>query len=319
MPTVSIIMPAYNSELFIGEAIRSVLQQTYKDYELLIVDDGSTDSTRSIVEGYCDKHPERIKYFFTGNEGASAARNHAITKAAGRFIAFLDSDDIWIPNKLEIQIECFNENKNIDLLYTNALYIDSSGKDLGDRLYARKEEMQYKPDEMFDHLLLRNFIPMSSIIIRCEVVNKAGLFDGSFRNTEDIDWLLRVVRRHSACGINSSLIKYRLHATNSSKEFDIVHRSSIEVIKKNITLYPEVVKKLGGKLSRVLSKKHYDCGYALFEKNDFKEARNNFLCSIKYRLFFRMRKYIYLLATFLSRNAVDRIRSIVRRHYNHES
>ncbi|QWV04245.1 glycosyltransferase [Pseudoalteromonas shioyasakiensis] len=116
-PLVSIIMPAYNSEKYISESIESVLKQTYHNWELLITDDRSQDSTRTIVESYLKKDA-RIKLFInTENSGAGAARNNSIKQANGRFIAFLDSDDLWLPKKLELQIK-FMLNNNFAFTYT---------------------------------------------------------------------------------------------------------------------------------------------------------------------------------------------------------
>lgn len=124
---VSIIMPSYNSSAFIGEAIESVLSQTYKNWELLITDDASTDKSRDIISHYCNKD-ERIKLFcLSVNSGAGIARNNSIEQAQGKYMAFLDSDDLWLPYKLERQLSFMFEN-NISISYTSSLTCYEDGK-----------------------------------------------------------------------------------------------------------------------------------------------------------------------------------------------
>ena len=124
---VSIITPSYNCAQFIGETIECVLAQTYNNWELLITDDCSSDNTRNIIEDYCRKD-KRIKLFLLGkNSGAGIARNNSIERASGRFIAFLDSDDLWLPYKLERQLSFMHDN-DISISYTSSLTCDEAGK-----------------------------------------------------------------------------------------------------------------------------------------------------------------------------------------------
>lgn len=132
---VSIIMPSYNTAQYIEKTIESVMEQTYTNWELIIVDDCSSDNTEKIVKGIKD---ERIKFFKNErNSGAAISRNRALQLAKGRWIAFLDSDDIWVPEKLEKQI-AFMEDNNIAFSYTNYEIIDESGKEQGIRVTGPK-------------------------------------------------------------------------------------------------------------------------------------------------------------------------------------
>ncbi len=112
---VTCIIPAFNREKYIAEAIDSVLDQTYGNIEIIVIDDGSTDNTSEIVKSFNSK----VKYFYQPNSGASAARNSGILKAAGDFISFLDSDDLWEKNKISLQMECFKNNPGIDICLCN--------------------------------------------------------------------------------------------------------------------------------------------------------------------------------------------------------
>ena len=124
---VSAIIPTYNSVNYISEAINSVLNQTYKNCEIIVVDDGSTDNTRKTVENYIRKYPHKIKYFYQENKGPSAARNKGIKEARGNYIAFLDSDDLWLPDKLEKQISLFMKDVSLKLTYCGGYYEDEEG------------------------------------------------------------------------------------------------------------------------------------------------------------------------------------------------
>lgn len=138
---VSIITPAYNSEAFIGETIESVMAQRFQDWELLITDDGSTDNTCEIVKGYA-MHDERIRLFVLGsNQGAAMARNHSLSQARGRYIAFCDSDDLWTPDKLEKQI-AFMEKNSFPFSFAPYHIISEQGKEIG--FSATRPKVNYK-------------------------------------------------------------------------------------------------------------------------------------------------------------------------------
>ena len=120
MPKVSVIIPTYNAARWIGETIDSVQSQTYKNYEIIVIDDGSVDSTREVLEKYI----KNINYIYQDNKGVSSARNHGIKISAGEYIAFLDNDDIWLPDKLSLQIQVLESQKNIAMIFTDGELFD---------------------------------------------------------------------------------------------------------------------------------------------------------------------------------------------------
>src|SRR3990170_3473675 len=149
MSKVSVIIPAYNSARFLPEAIESVLAQTYKDYGIIVIDDGSTDNTKETLEPYFDK----IKYIYQQNQGAASARNTAIRHSQGEYIAFLDADDVWLPEKLHIQVEYLNNNPGIAMVYSPSVTISEDGG-LTDK---KNKNMGLPSGDVFDMLFLRNF------------------------------------------------------------------------------------------------------------------------------------------------------------------
>src|SRR4030067_3517077 len=169
-PDVSVIIPTYNRRNLLEITIQSVLAQTIKNFEIIIVDDGSTDGTRDFVRSIQDK---RIIYLYRKNSGLPAvARNIGILKATGRFIAFLDSDDLWVPEKLERQVLCFKKMPGIGLCCTNGDRIDVNGILMRDVLIKSTWF-----DCSFNHLLVPPIIQLSSVLIQKQVVDKVGLFN----------------------------------------------------------------------------------------------------------------------------------------------
>ncbi len=208
MSFVSVIMPAYNAEAFIEDAINSVLKQTYTDFELIVIDDCSTDSTASIVLRMADID-SRIHYFQNkNNSGVSVTRNFGISKAAGEWIAFLDSDDMWREDKLQKQIELLDAHPDAIITYTACSFIDFSGK-------PYKYIMSAEPEMTYKMLLKRNLLSCSSIMVKKEVICKIGM--ASDKMHEDYSaWLMILRNTKCAYGINEPLLIYRLSQNSKS-------------------------------------------------------------------------------------------------------
>jgi teichuronic acid biosynthesis glycosyltransferase TuaG len=182
-PIVSIITPCYNSESYIKETINSVIQQTFKEWELIIVDDCSTDSSPEIIKSFC--FDKRIKYFKTERNSGSPAlpRNIGIQESRGEYIAFLDSDDLWLPNKLESQIK-FSESNDASFIYSN-YSIFCTFDSIGGIIKAPRKA-SYKD------LLKRDYIPMLTVLIRKDVLKGVEF---SNRPQEDYVFLLNILKR----------------------------------------------------------------------------------------------------------------------------
>ncbi|WP_242620471.1 glycosyltransferase family 2 protein [Senegalia massiliensis] len=198
---MSIITPVYNAEKLIDETINSVLIQTYKDFEMILIDDCSTDSSRKVIKKYTDKD-KRIKYSrLDKNSGAAVARNKGIELATGRYICFLDSDDLWTNTKLEEQLN-FMKNKDIAFSFTSYSLINEEGKDLNKIVTAPK-----KID--YEGLLKNTIIGCLTVMIDREKV-------GDFRmplvraGQDTATWLSILKKGHIAYGLQKPLAKYRI-------------------------------------------------------------------------------------------------------------
>ena len=188
IPLVSVIVPAYDVTDFIGEALDSVLAQTFTDYEIIVVNDGSPDT--EALERALAPYLSRIVYLKQANRGVSAARNTAINAARGSLLAFLDGDDVWLPNYLEVQVALILADPAIDVLYPNVLMFGGSSED-------GEEFMTICPSKgevTFERLLLQECNVSNCSIARRETLVRAGLFDESLRSVEDFDLWLRVIK-----------------------------------------------------------------------------------------------------------------------------
>ncbi|MFX1502247.1 MAG: glycosyltransferase family 2 protein, partial [Promethearchaeota archaeon] len=201
---VSIIIPTYNRGNVIRETITSVLNQTYQNFQIFIIDDGSNDETTNIVQSFNDK---RIKYIFQTHSGLPAkGRNTGLKKIKGEYVAFLDSDDIWFPRKLEIQINLFEKNPNILLIATNGVLFPTK---LNMKVIPLKKNIKIS----FKQLLEKNIIINSSVLFKKEVISMVGLLDENInlKYGEDFDYWLRILRfkDKSILIIKNILVKYR--------------------------------------------------------------------------------------------------------------
>jgi glycosyltransferase involved in cell wall biosynthesis len=207
MPAVSIIIPCYNTAKFVSIALDSILGQTCNNYEVIIIDDGSTDNTRSVIRTYLSK---KIKYIFQENSGGpSNPRNVGIDAAIGEYISFFDSDDIMMPKKIEYYLRIFEKQANVDFIFSDFSVVDEFGKTLKKSFLKDYQSFRrillptsdldvfyLKEDQVYTELLLANFIGTSSVMVKKKTLNQIGRFDESLKNSDDIDLWRRFAREN---------------------------------------------------------------------------------------------------------------------------
>lgn len=208
---VSVIIPAFNAELFIKETILSVLNQSYSNLECIVIDDGSPDRLGEVAKELLVGDP-RLRYIKQENAGVSKARNYGYSISRGDFIAFLDADDVWLPDRLAKMIEKFNEDK-YGLVHTDMEFIDELSSLIGKRNSG-------KEGFVLDDLLLWNecVIPApSSILLKREVLKTVGAFDTDLSTAADQEFFFRVAAKYKVGKIESTFGLYRTHSANMSK------------------------------------------------------------------------------------------------------
>jgi glycosyltransferase involved in cell wall biosynthesis len=230
-PLVSVVLPTYNgfSRGFRAYAIESVLNQTYKNLELLIVDDGSKDDTSAFCQKYLDilYLDTRIKYIHQQNKGVSTARNNGIKNSIGKYIAFIDDDDIWLENKLSEQVDFVEKicDKKFGLCYTSLAFIDASGDKTG--TFRSNNAAGY----VFEELLQKNIVNCtSSVLVSSAVFEDVGYFKESMSHAEDYDLWLRISRKYNVYSLNKPLVLYREHANNVSANLDKIEAGAIQAV-----------------------------------------------------------------------------------------
>lgn len=207
MARVSVVIPTYNRKFFIQEALNSVLDQSYLDYEVIVVDDGSTDNTGEVIQNI---YGTRVHYYWQLNQGESVARNKGIELANGEYIAFLDSDDKWLSRKLDIQVRMLDENPDIGMSFSQAQLINERG-DLQERSVIG--EHLNVSDISFEKLVMHNLIAgsVSSSLIRKDILERIGGFDPQIRYGEDWDLWLRINSLSKFGFIAEPLVQVRRH------------------------------------------------------------------------------------------------------------
>lgn len=261
MVLVSAIIPVYNQERYLAEAIESVLGQTFEDVELIVVDDGSTDRTPEIIAGYRGG----LRAFREPNSGWASALNLGIREARGEWIGWLSSDDLWEPPKLARQFEALQKSPSAGVIYTDDLVIDSEGRVLGRRQFPSPRTRRARLLGIVRHC----FINGSSTLVRRDVFERVGLFDEKDRYTADYDLWLRIAEEHEFLHVAEPLVRYRIHPGQISWGREVMERAGGQVasralrrmgpglgalgaallLKDELAILPWQVKRSGGGLS----------------------------------------------------------------------
>lgn len=234
-PAVSIVMPTHNRADYIGVAVDSVLGQTYTDWELVIVDDGSTDDTRAVVAQYLARDP-RIRYVRQEeNRGIALSRNHGVAVSRGRYIAMLDSDDAWAsPEKLALQVAALDADPQLGLVGTWRVFINEQGARTGARLSHPTDDAGIRVTQI--HI---NAFAQSSVVFRKDAFERTGGYDPHFVVADDHDLWLRMGRTHRFATLPRYDLLYRKHPGNITQTRRVTAaRESLEVLRRHRAHYP---------------------------------------------------------------------------------
>jgi glycosyltransferase involved in cell wall biosynthesis len=314
---ISVIVPTYNSAEYILETIQTITNQTYDNIEIIVVDDGSTDSTEEIVRAIEDSRISYIKQLNSG--GPAGPRNLAIKASKGEFIAIFDSDDLMNPEKLALEFNALKLTPEAAFVFSNFSIIDNTGKILINDFFSTNKVFQmvqketvdpqgnyiFQPGQLVESLFFHNFIATSSILAHKRIFRDLGPFDESLKNTDDYDMWFRIIPSHSSVCIPKVLHQYRNRDGNISSQGihklvdgrTTVLKRHIKKAKKNETV---------NHVKRKIARYQMGAGYYYFQKYELRQAKHYYINSMRFVPTSIALKYI--VSCFFGKNFVRCVR-----------
>jgi glycosyltransferase involved in cell wall biosynthesis len=273
MPFVSVVMPSYNYANYLPLAIDGVLSQTFADLELIIADDCSTDESREVAHQRSRNDKRVVTVFRQTNGGLACTRNTALEHVRGEFVAFCDADDIWLPHKLQTQVESLKLSSGAGFLHSDAQIIDSQGALTGQRFSQMNHRRgQTLSGDLFSELCYRNFICVPSVLVRNEAIQRVGGFDETLRSLEDWVCWTRIAKdcRFSYC--KDPLVQYRVHSTSLSHQTLGMARNRVEAVQLLLRTLPDLSANLRAQLLYTLAMTYSELNEIPHARQSLKES-----------------------------------------------
>jgi glycosyltransferase involved in cell wall biosynthesis len=288
-PLVSLIVATYNRSAFLAETIESVLRQRFQNYELIVVDDGSTDDTRNVLEAY----GSRLRYIYQENRGPSAARNLGVRNARAPWIAIQDSDDLSTPDHLETLYGYVSEHPDCGMVFANGSYLKGTEHNRETVIPLHKSERLAKDGIQLTELFERSIVRLQAALISKACYEAIGGHDESLRICMDLDLAFRLFMRFPVAHLNRVVFQYRKHQGNIGRNEELRLVENIQVIEKLTREFPEVKHLLGQKaVARRTAYRYYRLAKGRWKRKQFSQAREaigraSSLCpySLKYRFY----------------------------------
>jgi len=279
--TVSAVIPVYNNGPYIAAAVKSVLDQTRPADEIVVVDDGSTDATAAALEPYRD----RIRYIYQQNRGEPSARNRGIREATSEYVAFLDGDDMWFPNKLQLQLDYLQRHANCALVYADMRTFDDKG--IIDASVKERFRITLPAGRIFSALFTRSLFGPGTVVFRKDCVEKVGYFDESLFVGSDYEMWLRMARHFDFGVVDQPLLMYRFHDGMATRGLGLKLCDGVPweavVLNKTLRLYPETFDELGrSAVRRRMSRPYAAAARSRFRAGEYKSARPLFRKALAY-------------------------------------
>ena len=267
-PRVSVVIPCFNGERFVRGAVESVLSQTYRELEVVVVDDGSSDGSRAVVRDLMSD-PRVNLVTHDSNRGIPSARNSGVAASRGEYVAFLDQDDEWVPEKLERQVPLLDEGPaELGLVFSDVLMVDDGGRNLG---LAQGREIPSGLDRMSTKerlraLFLHNFVSLISVLVRRRCLDEVGGFDETITGgMDDYELCLRLFARFGARCTREPLAMHRVHDANYSSDTERLTSDALGIMGRALAAHPELTDLMARKLAihhLRLARYHRDAGRA---------------------------------------------------------
>ncbi len=316
---VSVIITTFNRAGLVCHAIESVLAQTYTDVEVIVVDDGSTDGTESVVRGY----GARVRYMRQGHAGQSSAQNHGMSVATGKYLAHLDSDDLWQPWHLEQCVQALEDDPEIGLVFTDHERFDEHGILMSSFFSAHpsifglpcrkvKGKVRVLDDGLWISLLRETYVMVGAVVMKTAVFRDVGGFDTRLAYSQDWEYWLRIARAFPVACICSPSLRVRHHSGNMSGNLAKQKRGEVDVLKLVRREYPGLEPAVAGIVRAEIAARSYDAGYQFFSHGDNKQARLMFQEGWKHGNR-NARSVMYWIASCLPAGLVRRARRLKQR------
>ena len=308
MPSISVVIPAYNSQDCIEDAIRSVIVQTYPVKEIIVVDDGSDDATADRIKKHMNDLSGLVRYVYQTNKGPASARNLGIISAIGEYIAFLDSDDQWLPDKIKKQMAVMKIENTIGLVCTGRFRVDENDR----TRFADCRGSTLTADSYLDLWEKGSYVVTSSVIVRKECFDVCGLFDETKNaiGAEDGDMWLRIAEKYKILYLNEPLVNYMVSRRGLCRsDTERAYESVAYVITKN----QQYLKKNYKNHRAILRKKwfnyYFDYAITLFDMGHIAQAHEKFKNTFSYSSF-NCRAILYFIITHSHSSVFRKIRNI---------
>jgi glycosyltransferase involved in cell wall biosynthesis len=230
MPKVDVIIPAYNAAKYLPAAIESVVTQTFEDWRILLIDDGSTDNTAEVVAPYVERLGPKLQYIYQPNAGLPAARNSAIHNSSSELLALLDADDVWLPNRLAESVKAFDGRPQVGLSYGLVLRVDANG----DVIDTFEGNSGHAEGRVATEIYTRRIqLPCPTMTFRRSAVDEVGLFDETMRATEDRDMWLRIALKYEVALVPKVIARYRIWQGSMSADLDRMEKAQTRFVEKH--------------------------------------------------------------------------------------
>ena len=303
MPRVSVIVPAYNAAPFLRDALESVLRQTYTDWEVVVVDDGSTDRTQAVIEETAPAFHGRLRCICQENRGTAAARNAAIAASSGELIALLDADDIWLEKRLEACVRVLDNRPEARLVHAQVICIDREGKIFGN---PPAPPEKYLSGRIAQHIYARRaHLLAPTVLFRRSCLRVAGNFDEDprMRSTEDRDLWFRIARFFDIAYLNEVVAHYRVLPQSLSHDWERARISQTRFLEKHFRAGHASLREY----RRGLANLHRERGDVLFNRGALAESIRWYAKAVSYDV--RNYRNVYMLLRALSEPLIAAVES----------
>jgi glycosyltransferase involved in cell wall biosynthesis len=276
MPLVSVIIPTFNRAKLIPESIESVLSQSFTDFEIIVIDDGSTDNTRDVVARF------PVKYVLQRNQGPASARNTGITMAKGKYVAFLDSDDHMLENSLAKRVDALEKHPEAAFAFGQILLMDENGQLCGSYKAPYKSSCMLNGKKQMHDLILDNHIPTSTVMIRLGCLDKTGLFNPDFRHgSEDLELWLRLCSAYDSVYIAEPLARWRVHSHRITSELSLDEiENAHQLIIQSVFSNPELSHRFTSRRNLVYSHLYRLLAGVAYDRRKMKVSRKFIVKSV---------------------------------------